>query len=134
MCFSSVRPKCKTLTVLIIFSRSGSNKPNKPQNFLDYPHFLFLLPFFPYFLPFTTILLGEKQKQKQTQIHQTKIDLLKFLLEYFYHQQMHIERNNTNVFSSHGKNLMRASRKHQKLHRNYRSQIRADAERRRGAP
>lgn len=29
---------------------------------------------------------------------------------------------------------MRPSKNHQKLHRNYRSQIRADAERRRGAP
>lgn len=48
---------------------------------------------------------------------------------------MHIETNYTEEnFSFHSKNLMRPSKNNQKLHRNYRSQIRADAERRRGAP
>jgi hypothetical protein len=49
-------------------------------------------------------------------------------------QQMHIERNNANIFSFLGPNQMRTEINLQKLFRNYRSQIRVDAERRRGAP
>jgi hypothetical protein len=47
---------------------------------------------------------------------------------------MHIENDNTNILSFSVKSQMRTAKSHQKLHRNYRSQIRADAERRRGAP
>jgi hypothetical protein len=47
---------------------------------------------------------------------------------------MHIERNNANILSLLGPNQMRTEINLQKLFRNYRSQIRVDAERRRGAP
>jgi hypothetical protein len=49
-------------------------------------------------------------------------------------QQMQIERNNANIPSFDIKNQMRTGINLQKLFRNYRSQIRCDAERRRGAP
>ncbi len=49
-------------------------------------------------------------------------------------QQMHIERNNANILSFYVENQMRTGVNLQKLFRNYRSQIRVDAERRRGAP
>lgn len=49
-------------------------------------------------------------------------------------QQMHIERNKANILSLLGPNQMRTEINLQKLFRNYRSQIRVDAERRRGAP
>jgi hypothetical protein len=47
---------------------------------------------------------------------------------------MHIERNNANILSFYVENQMRTGVNLQKLFRNYRSQIRVDAERRRGAP
>jgi hypothetical protein len=49
-------------------------------------------------------------------------------------QQMHIEIDTDSSLLFHGQSQMRTAKNHQKLHRNYRSQIRADAERRRGAP
>ena len=49
-------------------------------------------------------------------------------------QQMQIERNNANILSFDIENQMRTGINLQKLFRNYRSQIRCDAERRRGAP
>jgi len=49
-------------------------------------------------------------------------------------QQMHIERDNANILSFYVENQMRTAINLQKLFRNYRSQIRVDAERRRGAP
>lgn len=49
-------------------------------------------------------------------------------------KQMHIETDTANTLSLLARTQMRTAKNHQKLHRNYRSQIRADAERRRGAP
>ena len=47
---------------------------------------------------------------------------------------MHIEHNNETLFSLGLQSQMRVAKNLSKLHRNYRSQIRSDAERRRGAP
>ncbi len=48
-------------------------------------------------------------------------------------QQMNLERDTPSNFLRIGL-LMRTATNHEKLHRNYRSQTRSDAERRRGAP
>jgi hypothetical protein len=47
---------------------------------------------------------------------------------------MHIDHRNEDIFSACPQSQMRTAKNRQKIHRNYRSQIRSDAERRRGAP
>jgi len=98
------------------FGPSAAKFASQSAQILDQPHLHFLaFPPFSSFSPLYTT--GDRIPTTHPTI-----------------QQMYIERNNTNILSFYVENQMRTEINLQKLFRNYRSQIRVDAERRRGAP